>query len=186
MGRYDAPAGAPGTGATTGFTWLVSAGSLGIALVVSGQILIFKTEGSPATLDLLGLAVYLTPFVGLCGFLAGSLVLFWAAWNRAPGPWRKLQGATWALSIPAAAAASGLLLGIATQTEFPGGADNGAVALSIALPSITLVIVVVLGFASLVDSISRLPGRVSAGRPLWIAGAAAVAICIAIMTPLTF
>jgi hypothetical protein len=184
MGSEDAPPVAPGTGATTGFTWLVSATCLGIALVVSGQILIFKSEGSPATLELLGVVVYATPFVGLFGFLSGALVLFWAAWNRAPGPWDKLRGVTWALAIPAAAVAAGLLFGVATQTEFPGGVQGDGFPIQAAFGWVPLVIVVVAGFTLSIDSITRLPGRASAVRSLWIAGGAIVATSLAIVTPL--
>ncbi|WP_167047111.1 hypothetical protein [Salinibacterium sp. ZJ454] len=170
-------------GAPILFTWLVAAGSLGFAQLISGQILIFKLEGSPATLALLGIAVYFAPLVGLAACLAGAGALFYAASHGAPGPWRKLRRATWGLALPAAFVAGLLLFSIAAGTEFngqAGGSDFGLRTLFVWAP---LVVLVVLGFAVLVDAITR-SSQPSRGWSLpLVAAGAALAICVAVFVP---
>jgi hypothetical protein len=163
------------------FTWLVSAGAFGFAQLISGQILIFKLEGSPATLALLGIAVYLGPMVGLACSLAGAATLAYAAWHHAPGPWRNLRRATWALALPAALVAGALLFSIAEGTEING--RPAGIGLTTMVAWAPLVILGVLGFAFLVDAITRMTpsGR---GRTLpYLAIGAALCASVAIFVP---
>jgi hypothetical protein len=181
MERNEALPGTKGAGAPIVFTWLASAGAFGFAQLISGQILIFKLEGSPATLALLGIAVYFGPVVALACSLAGAASLSYAAWHRAPGPWRKLRRATWALALPAALIAGALLFSIAEGTEING--RPAGIGLSTMFAWAPLVILGVLGFALLIDAITRLtPAGRSRALP-YLAIGAAVSASAAIFVP---
>ena len=181
MKTIDASSDTRGAGAPIVFTWLVCAGTFGFAQLISGQILIFKLEGSPATLALLGIAVYFGPVVALACTLAGAATLSYAAWHRAPGPWKKLRRATWALALPAALVAGALLFSIAEGTEVNGQpAGIGLTTMGAWAP---LVILGVLGFALLVDAITRMT-PFNRGRALpYVATGAALCASVAIFAP---